>query len=347
MSHESRSLATLQNNFEAIAEGANPYPHCLEIQPTDFCNQACDYCFHGGAGYQDKVDTPTVTTERYLKLFEEAEQAGIKELSISGGGEPFFARDIAYLLDALSDSDLVVRIVTQGNYIPEKALPGILAADDIRFSMDSVNPTTYNAMRGLPATSGMLSRTLSNIQKILNLRDQDPDSSLAVGCTFIISDKNYSEIEEFAEHMIDNVGIDNVMFKYDIYGDCVADPLQKDYIEQSLTTVSERYQSRVTVREQVDIEPNGKPCITPYTKIAVDSRGDVYSCCLGAQPGEENGYKFGSIQTDSLSEVWRNSTSIRSRMLGGVACRDCNHTDHELNNKFAVWLGDTITTRKD
>lgn len=329
MIHEQLQFDRIDAIASNVASGQDAMPVCLEVHPTDFCNQSCSYCFHGGNG-EDIVRRPELLSgDDYRTLFAETERLGVQEVSVSGGGEPLLSPVIPEIVDSLVKSLLRTRIVSNGNYIPESIKSNLLLAEEIRFSLDTINPEVYSRTRRV--SGKLLERTIKNIRELVEQRDA-AKSSLSVGATFIISPDNNHEIADFADYLLDDVGIDSVIYKHDIYSnDSVAAATEK-----RLQDTKNRHGSAVEVRSVVDHEDIAGACYVPYFKVALNPYGQLYSCCLGSQPGENNGKEFGSLKTaGSLEALWRQSAHIRRDMLlgAGMNCTDCNHTDQAINSK--------------
>lgn len=103
---------------------------------------------------------------------------GVQEISVSGGGEPFLYKGIDRVLESLADSPMRTRIVTHGNRINPEMDDAILAADEIRFSVDTVTPAEYNAMRGLSEGSNLVNDTLENMSRLVRARNIARSSGL-------------------------------------------------------------------------------------------------------------------------------------------------------------------------
>ena len=331
MRHEQILQVDIENTFKEIDGGNDPYPRIIEIHPTDVCNQGCDYCFHGGKGFGDSRDpSKYLKGEQITRFIEEMTQLGIHELSISGGGEPFLSKDMGTLLSVANINNINTRIVTNGNFIPDNMLSSIADCSEIRLSMDTVDPKTYSEIRNVKPT--LLAATIENIKKIVLIK-KNKQTNLQIGATFIVNSQNQEQIVDFASMLLEEIGIDKVIYKYDVYGKYVPNGDQ-NLIRESLQQVINRWGPNVDVRKPLDGFVSGLPCVVPYFKSVVNPYGDVYSCCLGSQPGEVNGFYLGSINQDAFADVWKNSKPVRNQMLKGVKCIDCNFTDREINESY-------------
>jgi MoaA/NifB/PqqE/SkfB family radical SAM enzyme len=331
----------LDQTLADIAGGFEPFPSCVEIHPTDFCNQACSYCFHGGVGEDRSRREELLTVSEYCRLCDELVSLGVGEISVSGGGEPLLYRGIEEVLRHITSSHIKLRVVTNANHMSSETLQVLTLANEVRISIDSVKPDTYNFMRGLRG-GNLLQRTLEHIHMLVQQRAQ-LRRTVKVACTFLISEPNLPEIETFSEVMIEGIGVDTVVYKSDIYGRVTSqDPL----VGERLSRLRDKYGHRVEIRTELRDGPAAGPCIVPYLKVAFDPYGGLYSCCLGAQPGETNGLGFGSLRAaGSFQRLWDSAASKRTAMrTTGVSCKDCNHTDRALNNNLRQLQGRSLDT---
>ena len=158
----------------------------------------------------------------------------------------------------------------------------------------------------------------------------------------MVSDLNHYQIESFAATMLDDIGIDKVVYKQDIYGEIgIDDPS----VSGRLESVRQRYGKRVDARMDDISGSPADPCVVPYIKVAFNPYGELYSCCLGAQPGEKNGVMLGSLASSgSFERLWFDSAPIRKSMLmPGVSCSHCNYTDRAINQIHRSRLADTAS----
>lgn len=339
MKHETELLAKTNEIFQKVDQKLDPYPSCIEIYPTDICNQRCSYCFHGGEGFGKERDiNKFMQLEDYAVLFKEMADLNINTLSIAGGGEPFMFRDIVGIIDQAIVNNLGVRIVTNGNFISPEAIDKILQCEEIRFSIDTPNPETYSKIRRVPKM--LHQRTLDNIARLVQAKKQR-GGNVNIGSTCIIGPDNATQLTQFADLMLDQLGIDKVVFKHDIYGEFAADESSRVEIDSQLKAIKTKHADKVETRPELPDFQTGSPCVVPYFKSAINPYGELYSCCLGAQPRETNGYKLGNIadniregKTNPFATVWRQSKGTRLSMLKQVACVSCNFTDRDINLRF-------------
>jgi len=170
MNHEILLLNSTRKIFKEIG-GNDTFPVCVEIHPTDKCNQHCHYCFHRSLGFgKEKGNIKFLTTSDYVIIFAEMSRIGVQNLSISGGGEPFMAGNLFNILQLALNNNLNVRVVTNGSVgvmSDLRMLEELVKCDEIRFSVDSTKPDVYSALRNVPESH--LFRVFENIKKFNRL----------------------------------------------------------------------------------------------------------------------------------------------------------------------------------
>ena len=328
MKHEKDQFNKISNVIMQLDNNQDPYPICVEIHPTDKCNHKCDYCFHGGYGFDSNRKKETLSIKYYSALFSEIKDLEIQFLSISGGGEPFLDKRTLEIIKLGNNLGLETRIVTNGNLLTQKIKEELMRSREIRFSIDAINPDTYSSIRHVPKF--MLSQTLDNIRNLIAMKNENR-STLNIGTTFLINDKNYGEVTDFCKYML-NSGLDSVIIKHDIYATKIVSSEKLNKIKDKILKIND---SRIEFREKINPLVRGIKCYIPYFKIAINPYGEIFSCCLGSQPIEKNGYLLGNLHNETLQEIWMKSKPIRQRMKSqGVKCEDCNYTDYLINKKI-------------
>lgn len=328
MQHEEIQERATGNVDELADDESDPYPKVVEIHPTDKCNHRCDYCFHGGTGYDPVREDEVLSVRQYEEFFEELSQLGIRHISVAGGGEPLMDQRAPEIYRKADEYGLRVRTVSNGNFLRDEVLDCILNTAELRVSVDAATPETYGELRNIPGE--FYDQTIENLERVLEERERR-DSDLEVGTTFLINDVNKDEAVQFAEEMVDR-GVDAVVYKHDIYGLVSTDTAELVRLQQELEGIDDDV---VEVRPKLDMDVPETRCFIPYFKTALTPYGEVYSCCLGTQPGEDAGYGLGNLWEQSFEQIWEDSADLRREMrTAGVDCASCNHTDYKINQEM-------------
>ncbi len=136
-------------------------PTYVEIYPTMFCNERCEFCYVG-----DKLNNyvPGLKREDAIKLVEDLEKNGIFEVSILGG-EPFLYKDLPWLLDLLYEKGFVLSISTNGTIYNKEILDRILKYGvDLNFSFHSHIPEIHTKV---VKNNGALAKTISTLRAVI------------------------------------------------------------------------------------------------------------------------------------------------------------------------------------
>ncbi len=347
--HEQLQIDAIESVLSARDLGQDPAPIVVEVHPTDLCNHRCSYCFHGGVGNDATRRNEMLSVDQYSDLFDEAEEMGVQEISVSGGGEPFLYKGIDRLLSNLGSRTMRTRLITHGNQIPEEVDQYLLDIDELRFSIDTTNQQEYNRIRGLHEDNPAVSKTLANMRRIVDVRESATDPRLQINATAILGriNSNPESVQKTANYLLGSLGIDRLVYKQDIYGIIKPDDSQIAELQEVLNSLTNIYGDALVIRTNEELTRiTGNPCIVPYFKIALNPYGEVFSCCLASQPDDPNGELFGSLEANngSFRSLWESSKHSRDKLLEGVKCTDCNHTDRTINARIMGLRGEIIQT---
>lgn len=325
MKHEEAQNAHVAHVVAELTAGHDPYPRTIEIHPTDLCNHRCAYCYHGGIGFDPKKQADILTLADYEAIFGEMRKVGIQNLSIAGGGEPLLDPRLGSILALADTAGLDIRLVTHGNLVRGQILERVLSLREIRFSIDALYPSTYALLRQVHGA--LLNDTFKNLADLIRLRTARR-ADLSVGVSFLVSKHNAEDLVPFCASVL-ALGVDAVVIKHDIYG---LHNLPHDEWVALRGRLLDLHDSRIDVRDEINRLRVKGPCYAPHFMVVLNPYGDVYSCALGSQPGEENGYLLGNLRNGTLEQVWQSSNHIRAKMrTAAVRCTSCNHTDIEIN----------------
>lgn len=301
---------------EALARGEDPLPEHVEIHPTDVCNHRCEHCYHGGLGSQGPQERMAVG--RYGALFHELNSLGIRELSISGGGDPTLSPHLPKILDLAFDAGLRTRLVTHGTHVSPEVQSRISRLSELRVSIDAATAKTFSALRRVP--EAWFYRAIETVRRAVG-------SGPLCGVTFVVSHINQHEVHDFVE-LFRSMPVDAIVFKIDVEP---SRRLASDQYNAAVAKVRADADARIDVRPWVDPSPLGRPCRASYFKVAFDPTGRLFSCCLASQPRSNEGVAFGTLGDDGFLSLWQKSRPLRQALLRGAACSTCNVTDHHLN----------------
>jgi len=123
-----------------------PPPMAMLAEITHRCPLACPYCSNP---LELKTVADELSTEEWIRVFEQAAEMGVLHLHLSGG-EPASRRDLVELVRAAVQFGLYTNLITSGIGINEQRLQTLSAAglDHVQLSIQGVDQKTADLVGG-------------------------------------------------------------------------------------------------------------------------------------------------------------------------------------------------------
>jgi len=123
-----------------------PPPMAMLAELTHRCPLACPYCSNP---LELKSVKEELSTEEWVRIFQEAAEIGVLHLHLSGG-EPASRRDLVELTAAAVDCGLYTNLITSGIGINEKRLDELACSglDHVQLSIQGVDQKTADLVGG-------------------------------------------------------------------------------------------------------------------------------------------------------------------------------------------------------
>jgi pyrroloquinoline quinone biosynthesis protein E len=127
--------------------GAEPRPYTLVAELTYRCPLRCPYCSNPLELERHRRE---LDTETWLRVFAEAEELGVVQLSLSGG-EPCLRDDLEELVRGARRLDLYTNLATSGVPLPRERLVRLREAglDNVQVSIQDVTAEASDEVAGL------------------------------------------------------------------------------------------------------------------------------------------------------------------------------------------------------
>ncbi len=197
-----------KDKVDSLPETTNKIepPVHIRIKPTNVCGHNCWYCAYKAEGLQlgkDMVKGDYIPREKMMEIIDDIIEMGVKAVTFSGGGDPFY---YPYLLEAikkLSKSPVEVAALTNGAKLCGE-LAEIFANYGawLRISIDGWDDKSYSLYRGVK--EGEFTKVMGNMESFKKM-----GGVCHLGVSVIVDRKNASHIYEFIRKL-KNVGVDNV-----------------------------------------------------------------------------------------------------------------------------------------
>jgi len=286
------------------------FPARITVELTNHCNLNCVMCprhfMKGARGY--------MSGGLFKKIIDQmAEHEGTALVPFFRGESLMHPRAVEMLAYAKKKNSGPIQFTTNATLLSEDISMALLdmEIDFLSFSVDSVDPEIYKAVRG----NGNLKKTLKNIETFCNLKMKKKAKKPEIQVSVVKTKNTESKIKEFVEFWKDRV--DRVR---------IYEEHSQDGNFGSLKN-SQRTDRRM-------------PCRKPFTEMVVYWDGSVALCNHDWDRTEQ----IGNVNLNTISEIWRSERyeNIRAGHKGhGDLERLCQNCDHWQAYSFSpTQIGD-------
>lgn len=169
-------------------------PIHIRIKPTNVCGHNCWYCAYKADNLQlgkDMIQKDFIPKEKMMEIIDDIIEMGVKAVTFSGGGDPFY---YPYLLDAvkkLSQSPVKFASLTNGSRL-QGEVAEIFAkhATWLRISIDGWDDESYAKYRGVKV--GEFTKVMNNIENFKKL-----GGNCYLGISLIVDRENAGHVYDF------------------------------------------------------------------------------------------------------------------------------------------------------
>lgn len=321
-------------------------PLKLQFNPTDRCNLGCIFCWQrdtSRVSYENEI-----SIKRYTELVKEANELGVKEIQVTGGGEPFCRpKTVLKLMEEIKGYNIRGSLITNGTLFKEENIKKIINIDwdEIIFSLDSPNPKIHDSLRN---KKGSFDKTIGAIKKFNQYKKDKPKLCIH----FVLCNKNYHELPgliRLANRLkIKNVFIEPIVTVTETVDTSEKLKLTKEQLEDLPKFAKKAYRlcmdysiennlekflelnltEKTNKMDEVIKEPSRKSkgfdplCFEPFYNMIIRPNGRVGPCCMFDYSGEYCHQK-------PLKEIWlgKHFSKVREKLLKGELmgyCSKCN-----------------------
>lgn len=344
-----------QDKINEMRDGKQPVPLQVQLIISDLCNHNCSFCAYrmensvSNAMFGEK-DTVTgmvnnnpnrmIPFEKCMEVLNDCKEMGVKAIQFTGGGEPTVHHRHKELFQRTIDLGMDLALVTNGTLMA-KGVPEILAQGSwVRFSIDAAIKETYSAIRELPLT--FFDKAINNVKKVVEARNNNPNSNLIIGVGFVVTRENYKEIYD-AVKLYSTLGVDNARISaaftpedYEYHREIY--PVAKELVlkaKQDFSTkdftVFNLFGERI--QDLIDEKPEYDFCGYMHLNTYIGGDQNVYTCC-------NNAYNpiglMGSIKNQSFKDFWMSNEKVKN-YLGFKASR-CERCMFNNKNRFINYM---------
>lgn len=278
---------------DAILAGEKVPPVTCEIDPTNYCQNKCRFCYFEGYLQHTPMQ---LNYDLYLRLISDLQTMGVKSVTFTGGGEPTLHPRFKSMVRDAKRRGFALGLITNGLKIDDtKDL--LDHFDFIRVSLNAATPETYYE---LTKNKDGFEKVRVNLATLSLARRR----GLTVGISYVICPENQHEVE-LAEKMANDIGVDYIQFKPE-----VGNGLPRN--EHSPVAL-------FTDRYPVDSD---LPCKIAGLVGIVGADGQAYFCC---QKRGDSAFVVGDLRTTFFPKVWAKRKGMKPDISGCTTCRYMNY----------------------
>jgi len=313
------------------------FPIILDINPTDDCNLYCLSCWKRNPKFKDLNSRHyELPDSKLLGIIDEASELNIKEIEITGGGEPLLRKITPVLMKKVKEKKIKGSITTNGILFNDRMINDLvdMGWDRIIFSLDGPNKEINDYLRGKS-----FDKIMEVIKSINRCKSRYKKKNPLLYFNVVISNKNYNLLEEFIKLAwklkIDYIKFETLTIHSDLGKKLQLSEGQKNEFLAN-TGKALLLASKLKVKTNLDVfnedmmkEPaqmgkfvKANMCFEPFYHMVVKTDGSVGPCCLfyGKSP---------NVKNHSLSKIWngRYFNNLRENVIKGNLmdyCKICN-----------------------
>lgn len=262
--HEFRDMYHRAQRLEDVGD----FPLQIDFELNSTCQMKCGFCVHG----HEKVKKQELGFDRFKRVIDEGARYGLCSIKLNYINEPLLLKDLTRYIDyARSKGVLNVYFATNGLLLTEEMSRKLIDAkvSKVMISLDATTSATFERMRH----SDRFSTIITNVLKLINLRDDTGVDYPLVRVNFLKTEINAHEADAFLEQwagVADMVG----------------------------------YQEQVNRPGATDVKSSKSfKCAFPFKLVTVDSSGHILPCCTF----EGREMPLGHIDSMTIHEAWNSS----------------------------------------
>ena len=297
-------MSTLAQEFneKAVFRGV---PLAAQLDLTYRCNERCVHC------YLDHDDAGEMTFAELERLLREMAEAGVFQLTLSGG-EPLLRKDFFAIARRARELDFNVKLKTNGLLIREEAAAALraLCLDSIQISIYSHRAEVHDAVTKVP---GSLARSLGAARFLVA-------RGLRVKFATVLMRQNradYPAVQALAREIGASFTLDPTVTPH-LNGDrsllaLNVDPADLKGVLHDERVAGEAAEFCTTPTAPGEDELNAFPCSAGHSACYISPYGEVYPCV-------QFPLACGNVRQQSFADIWRNSPQLAE--VRGVRIRD-------------------------
>jgi cyclic pyranopterin phosphate synthase len=200
---QAKILANADRALQHIETGYTP-PVLIEVDPSNACNHACDFCLSSYIHFDKYKGSETFSRalmprDMLMNLCKDFVSMGVRAVNWTGGGEPTLNKHLKEAIEYCGQNNIKMGMFTNGTLLDKWDMFDTLVDNMtwVRFSIDEGKKSAYNEIRKAKNGRGW-DKMVSNLTTLteLNAKKGYP---IDIGVGYVITPDNYENIVEFAK----------------------------------------------------------------------------------------------------------------------------------------------------
>lgn len=314
-------------------------PIHIRIKPTNVCAHNCWYCAYKADNLQlgkDMLNKDFIPREKMFEIIEDLEDMGVRAVTFSGGGDPFYYPHLLDAVKLLAKTNIKFASLTNGARL-EGEIAEIFAyrAKWLRISIDGWNDESYSFYRGVK--KGEFTKVMNNMENFKRF-----GGGCYLGVVIIVDKNNALHIYEFIKRLKDagvdsvkispcivsNDGIENNKYHQPIFGKV------KEQVKGAMANLKDEKFEIFDAYHELDEKFKKDYAWCPYLQIlpVIGADLNIYPCQDKAYNLEEG--LIGSIKNQRFREFWFSNKNQFFKINPSIHCN--HHCVANSKNKMIL-----------
>ncbi|PUA33391.1 MAG: hypothetical protein B7O98_02920 [Zestosphaera tikiterensis] len=335
-------------------------PSEVVVEVTTHCNYRCVHCFRN---YMKPSEFSHMDLELYRRLLDQLEEAGIRNITFTGWGEPLVHPHILEILGEAKKRGFRVLLNTNGallsDYVDDLVKMGV---DGVVVSVDSADPELYGRLR----VGGAFNEVLNGVLRLVEVSEKLGKSPI-IAFWFTLASYNCHDVLNLplfaAKFRITRVFISHIIpftREHEEAYSCLYSPERQNKFRKMIEKAiygSINIQFRQPVKIVLPPTILGYERSCPFAEARttyVRFDGGVAPCIHYAHSwrfsfrGVERRVEpvvFGNISEEKLLEIWRSEFYTKFRIRAALAlmpsCLNCElapYCSYTYSNESDCWV---------
>lgn len=323
-------------------------PTTVEFVPTLNCNFSCTQCAYKKAKEETMTKENSDMSQETMEIsLQRLKDGGIKNILVTGGGEPLISPLTPQILELSKDMGLTSALYTNGLLLTRKTINRIFEAEPL-FVRVSVYGGNQDVMNQYTNTQSSHTHDLV-LGKIDKMGEQKEiiGSDLNIGISYLVHPQTADSVLEFGQKMRSLKHIDNIDYirftpAVEYFGkEQHSQDMMKKVFDVVTGDITEMFEDSNTEIKpyfhrvnDLHKEKGYEKCLANGWYAELSPTGKLYLCCEKHFLPE---YEIGDLTVNTLDEIWQSEKRLKLiEKINEECLSDCPTLckPHELNKIF-------------